>query len=251
MIATAKKTLQVTMICLFGLLGLTTSAFAQNTFGEVQGRVFDENGQPLPFCDVYVEIQDGTPFGTITDIDGRFKLKPLTPGIYAVKFHMLGYSDLEKQNVEVKPDQIYFLREVNMTAGVEIGEVVIEVEQNPLIVPGEESKMVVLFKEIEKMPSVKNAQGLIAALVPGVSSPGDGELYFRGSRSDASGFYIDGVKMQGDLANLPSSAIGSITAYTGGVPAKYGDATGGIVVIETKSYFDLLRQWRIEQGNNQ
>ena len=98
---------------------------------------------------------------------------------------------------------------------------------------------------------IKNPQGLIAAIVPGVQSTGDGELYFRGSRSDASGFYIDGVKMQGDLANIPSSAIGSITAYTGGVPAKYGDATGGIVVIETKSYFDLLRQWRIQQGNNQ
>jgi hypothetical protein len=26
--------------------------------------------------------------------------------------------------------------------------------------------------------------------------------------------------------------------YSGGIPAKYGDCSGGVIVIETKSYFD-------------
>jgi hypothetical protein len=26
--------------------------------------------------------------------------------------------------------------------------------------------------------------------------------------------------------------------YTGGVPAKYGDTTGGVIVVETKSYLE-------------
>jgi hypothetical protein len=43
--------------------------------------------------------------------------------------------------------------------------------------------------------------------------------------------------------NIPGRAIGSIIAYSGGIPAKYGDFTGGVVVIETKSYFD----WLVEQ----
>jgi hypothetical protein len=30
--------------------------------------------------------------------------------------------------------------------------------------------------------------------------------------------------------------------YTGGIPAKYGDTMGGVVVLETKGYFDLLRE---------
>jgi outer membrane receptor protein involved in Fe transport len=45
--------------------------------------------------------------------------------------------------------------------------------------------------------------------------------------------------MGANAARIPSSAIGSISVYTGGLPAKYGDTTGGVVVIETKSYMDL------------
>jgi len=32
-------------------------------------------------------------------------------------------------------------------------------------------------------------------------------------------------------------------AYTGGIPAKYGDTTGGVVILETLSYFDLYNAW--------
>jgi hypothetical protein len=31
--------------------------------------------------------------------------------------------------------------------------------------------------------------------------------------------------------------------YSGAIPAKYGDTTGGVVVMETLSYFDLLREY--------
>jgi len=39
--------------------------------------------------------------------------------------------------------------------------------------------------------------------------------------------------------------IGNMTVYTGGVPAKYGDFTGGVVVIESKSYSDYVIEKRI------
>ncbi|MFM2316499.1 MAG: hypothetical protein RLZZ155_831, partial [Bacteroidota bacterium] len=51
-----------------------------------------------------------------------------------------------------------------------------------------------------------------------------------------------GVKIYGSPLNIPSSGIGNITVYTGGVPAKYGDSTGGYVIIDTKSYRDAARE---------
>ena len=39
-------------------------------------------------------------------------------------------------------------------------------------------------------------------------------------------------------ARLPPA----FAAPTGGLPARYGDVTGGVVAIETKSYFDLYQQ---------
>jgi outer membrane receptor protein involved in Fe transport len=31
--------------------------------------------------------------------------------------------------------------------------------------------------------------------------------------------------------------------YSGAIPAKYGDTNGGVIVVETRSYFDLLREY--------
>jgi outer membrane cobalamin receptor len=62
------------------------------------------------------------------------------------------------------------------------------------------------------------------------------ELYFRGSRAGSVVYYIDGVKVRENVPNIPSSGIASISVYTGGMPATYGDSTGGVVVINTKSF---------------
>jgi len=67
-------------------------------------------------------------------------------------------------------------------------------------------------------------------------------LYFRGERSQAVLYIVDGVKTMDGRLGIPGSAIGHLTVYSGGVPAKYGDFTGGVVVIETQSYFDIVSQ---------
>ena len=54
--------------------------------------------------------------------------------------------------------------------------------------------------------------------------------------------FVDGVKLGSRFSGVPNEAINSFSVYTGGIPAKYGDVTGGIVAIETKSYFDLYQQ---------
>ena len=60
-----------------------------------------------------------------------------------------------------------------------------------------------------------------------------GALNVRGSRSDATAYYVDGVKIVGSTNILSQAAIDQMTVVTGGVPAQYGDATGGIISIVT------------------
>ena len=71
---------------------------------------------------------------------------------------------------------------------------------------------------------------------------------FRGARKGDMIYMLDGIKSN-EVFNVPSSAIGRITVYTGGLPAKYGDTLGGAIILETKSYFDLYREWEINQAN--
>jgi hypothetical protein len=75
----------------------------------------------------------------------------------------------------------------------------------------------------------------------------DGELMFRGARKGDMIYVLDGIKSN-EVFNAPSCSIARMMVYTGGLPAKYGDILGGAVILETKSYFDLYRQWQAENG---
>lgn len=66
----------------------------------------------------------------------------------------------------------------------------------------------------------------------------DCQLHNRGARSDANIYFIDGVKVIGNLG-IPHSAIQQINYYTGGLPANFGDVTGGVVDIRTTSYSQI------------
>ena len=102
--------------------------------------------------------------------------------------------------------------------------------------------MTVTALQLKRSAIRRDPMKVISTYTPTVyRSPATGELYFKGSRSDAVAYYVDGVKMP-SLAAVAPHSIASYSVYTGGLPAKYGDVTGGVVAIETMSYFDLYRQ---------
>ncbi|GAB5417325.1 MAG: hypothetical protein Crog4KO_29070 [Crocinitomicaceae bacterium] len=100
-------------------------------------------------------------------------------------------------------------------------------------------------EEIRNMPT--RSAGSLATTVGGVQSFSDADgLHVRGARSDATNYYIDGVRVR-SMPQIPQTSMSRVTVYTGGVPASYGDFTGGIISVESKSYFDLYRAWEAEQ----
>jgi outer membrane cobalamin receptor len=153
----------------------------------------------------------------------------------------MGMNPVVMSEVVVNKDKITWIKDVSLSANVELNVLIIEElrykDSERLIKVEDPTAMTMTSKEIEKSPLLREPVDLIATM-PGVTKKG-GQLYFRGARSDAILYFIDGVKNRGSGLGIPSSAIGEITVYTGGIPAKYGDVTGGIVVVETKSYFDL------------
>ena len=97
-------------------------------------------------------------------------------------------------------------------------------------------------KDIKVLPIKFEAAKMVASMTTDVRMTDDGQLVFRGARKGDMISYIDGVKMEG-IQNVPSASLGYIMVYAGAIPAKYGDTTGGVVIMETLSYFDLLREW--------
>lgn len=223
----------------------TFFASAQN-HGSIKGRVLESAKDiPIPFVNVYVNVM-GSLVGTTTDIDGEFHLKPLPPGEYIVYFSMMGYNKHEQQKVNVSADRISFLNKIRLSPAVYegTGVTVVGITEKPLINPDEPNKLVLVQADIAKLAVNKNPVAIISSMSPDVKTNEDGEMYFRGSRSGANLYYIDGIRVSSLQNVIPGQAIGNLAVYTGGIPAKYGDTTGGVVVIETQSYFDLYNRYR-------
>ena len=228
---------------------MTMASTAQN-FGEIQGKVIDElTGEVVPFAQVWVET--GTvPIGTTSDIDGRYTIKPLEPGYYDLHVLDSRYAEFIKQGVNVRTNEITVLPTISMSIKT-LGVVVItELAGEPLIYKDNPEKMTIASVDIKQRADAKNTRAMLVSLVPGIKASSDGQqLYFRGSRPENMITFIDGVKVTaGEVPNIPSAAIHNLTVYTGGIPAKYGDMTGGVVVIETKGYMDFYREAQRERN---
>ncbi|MEA3504394.1 MAG: TonB-dependent receptor, partial [Bacteroidota bacterium] len=212
---------------------LTTSLFVFSQSGSLKGKIVDKDTkEPIPFANIIIEYGGAQQGGATSDFDGNYSIKPINPGSYSVKTTYVGYRAVQVNDVLISSDKITFLDLELPSTATSLEEVVISSYKVPLISKDKTSSGgTVTAEEIEKMPN--KSVGAIATTVGGVFSEDGGAASIRGQRSGGTVYYIDGIKVQGS-ANLPESAIDQVTVVLGGVPAKYGDATGGIINIVTK-----------------
>lgn len=215
------------------LLATTAVVHAQ---GEIRGQVVDKaTREGIPFAVVTTSKGGINAGGTTTDLDGNFTLKPLGAGVYTIKVQYTGYQTTEVQNVIVSDNKTtYFTTtpiELNPTS-VQINEVVIVSYKEPLIDADMKSGGTVTREEFLAMPS-KNINS-VAATTAGVYQADEGDaLQMRGQRDAGTAYFIDGQRVIGS-AGLPQQSIEQVSVITGGVPAQFGDAMGGVVNITTR-----------------
>mgnify|MGYP006145218619 CR=1 FL=1 len=229
-------------IILLLILAITTIGYSQNTFGEIKGKIIDDfDHEGIPGAHVYVEI-GATKFGTSTDINGKFSLKPLNPGTYTVFVSYTGKSTIKRFGTLVKPNKVIQLEDMALEDST-LKEYTKIWHTIPLIDPEDAHVGTIGVKEIQKSAALRDIGKLLQTVSPGISVSESGEVYIKGSRNGSVQYFVDGVKRT-SLSGIPGAAIQSLSVYTGGIPAMYGDVTGGVVILETRSYFDLLREER-------
>ena len=209
-----------------------TSSLAIAQTGALKGVITDAmSGESIPFANLIAEKNGSQIAGTTTDFDGNFTIKPLEPGTYTIKATFVGYGTVEVTGVIVSANKITF-QDVKLQQGVAIGEVKVIAYKKPLLDQDNLSGETKTAEEIVALPTRNIAS--VAASTAGIYQRDEGDgVNVRGSRSDATEYYVDGIKVRGNLG-VPTSGIEQITVITGGVPAQYGDATGGIISITTK-----------------
>jgi len=238
-----KKLLSIIAIGLFINLGM-----AQGSFGDIQGRLFEnpDSDRPAMFAKVWVE-RGGSIFGADTDETGRFKINSIPTGIYVLKINYLGDTISHVVYANVLTDGIVNLSRINFNEDVVEIEGVDIVGLNRPLISHDFGQTRIDALDIMKSSAKNDLKTLISSHNSDIKVDADGQMMIRGSRGNDLIHYIDGVKM-GEVQTIPSSAIGGITVYTSAIPAQYGDTTGGVIIMETKSYYDLWRAAKIKQS---
>ncbi len=219
---------------LFFLLLISVGAtFAQSGTGTIKGTVVDEAGEPLPFVNVTLWQNGNMKTGATTDFDGHFKISNVEPGKYDIEVSYVGYQKQKLEGIIVKGSKLLPLPNIVLKEGDLLDEVEVVAYKVPLIdKDGGATGGTVTREELARMPG--RSAGAIASTVGGVQTDANGNVQsVRGSRSDATYYYIDGIKVRGS-SSLPKSAIQEVAVLTGGLPANYGDVTGGIISITTR-----------------
>lgn len=156
---------------------------------------------------------------------------PNDPGITKFEIYRSGYTSLTLLKDAVK---------LNETIEVFLYP---DIQQNRVIVTGlgkkeVSQKEVSIVEAKEVAPRGDPVQ--IAKLLPGVQSSGfSPDVVVRGSAPEDSSYYVDGIEVPfifhsiGGISILPKNLIEKVNFLSGGFGPSYGNATGGVVVIET------------------
>ncbi len=211
------------------IVGLTSSfaGIGQTSLG---GKIVDDaTNEPILFGTVALYKNDVLITGTETDLDGNYYIGNLEPGTYDLESRYVGYTTERVVGVIVKAGKTNKL-DVRLTTGVIMDEVVIKDYKAPLIeIDNTTSGGTVTSETIRNLPTKNINQ--IAATTAGLSSIDGGAVNVRGSRANATDYYIDGIRVQG---LIPESEIEQLQVLTGGLPASFGDVTGGVISITSK-----------------
>ena len=238
------------------LVAIAMPAFAQETTGSVRGRVADPQGLAVPGATVTVTGPQGVKT-TTTDSDGRFAIPFLTPGTYSARAELQGFKTAEQQGLTVSLGQT-----VDVAFKMEIGGVTetVQVTSAARIVDTTSTTAgaVISSDLLQNIPVGRRISDALY-LAPGVSSGGtvgQANPSVSGGTGLENHYVIDGVNVTnmgygalgsystifGSLGNAtPIDFVKEIQVKTAGYEAEFGQSTGGVINVVTKSGSNDLR----------
>ena len=221
------------LVCLACVM-LVGSASAQNY--TLSGYVKDEaTGEVLIGANIYnVDAENGTS----TNNYGFFSYTTSKDSVDL----LVTYVGYQSERIRMKLDEDVELN-IELTAGEELGEVVVTGEQ-PIEEKTQMSSVTVPIEQIKSMPQILGEVDVMKALqmVPGVQSGTEGTsgLYVRGGGPSQNLILLDGVPIYnashlfGFVSVFNADAINNVDLIKGGFPARYGGRLSSVVDITMK-----------------
>jgi hypothetical protein len=232
---------------------MTAGAVAQQTSGNISGRVFDQQQASVPGVSVTAtSTTTGFNRTVTTDGEGVYHLTALPVGTYHLKVEITGFQTLARDidvTVGSNLDVNFDLKMQGASESVQVTAETPLIETSTSSVGG-----IVETSRIESMPLNGRQFANLAATIPGVglgmhSDPTKSTQFapqIAGGNGRNLNYQIDGGDNNDDtvgglLQQFPLEAIDQFQVVTSRYKAEYGRSNGGVLNIVTKSGTNELR----------
>ena len=232
------------------VLGFGAPALVAQSTGKLEGRIRDQNDQPVANARVVIV---GTAFAATANPQGYWFINSVPAGSHDLRASFVGYRPKQIAGVRVLSGQTVTQDIILEQTAVEINEIVV-VAADDALVPRDQvtSKQLIDGAYTDKLP-VDNLNNVFA-LQPGVAAGAGANplLSVRGGRTDENAVYVDGVPVTPGNRNqlvtgtpasgrgVPSlqvatNAFEDASITTGATSAEFGNAQGGVIAITTRT----------------
>ena len=234
------------MIFALALLAFPFTVSAQTTTSTIEGTISDSKKAVLAGAQVVVKNAAlGIERTANTDADGLFRVTALPAGIYSIAVSANGFASRNFENIEVTLN-----RTLRFDVDLEVGAVQEQVDVSAAVqlidTTSGASGATVTPQQIKDLPvNGRNYLDLLQ-LVPGVvvnrqaDLGSDNSTPVLGERSGNNNFLIDGQPNKnsvsgGAAAQFNQDTIAEFQVLTAGYKAEFGQASGAIVNVITRS----------------
>jgi len=210
--------------------------------GVIQGKTVDNEGAPLPGVTIVVSSPNLMGKRTaVTDNEGKFRIPALPGGNYTVDASLSGFAEAKRTDV---------ILHAGVTATIDLVltpkklEEEITVTGETPIVDVQDSATAKTFLTKDVLQNIPNIQNVtqIFLLAPGAVGEYLGETYVGGGSRLSNSYQIDGVELTDSWAGsgtytapIDYNVIEEAQIIGLGAPAEYGNFTGAVANIITKS----------------
>lgn len=239
----------------FGLLIISIQfSFSQDFTQIVKGKIVDKVSQsPLPGVNI-VLLQDSAAkvIGTVTDMDGYYKLENVPVGRISLQFSFLGYNTITLNNLANKSGK-------ELVLNIEMEEMVLKAEEVTVKAYRDKGKSInkmasvsartFTVEETQRYAGARNDVSRMATNFAGVSVANDAvnDIVIRGNSPYGLLWRMEGIEIPnpnhfgqvgatgGPVSMLNNNLLSNSDFFTGAFPAEYGNATSGVFDLQLRA----------------
>ena len=221
-------------ICLLLVMVVSMVAVAAPSRVKIQGKVTDEQDQPIEFATVRI---GGTAIGTSTGLDGTYQLSTAYSDTIKVHVACIGFKEVTRTLIEPQGDVTLNVR--LMDNSNVLGELEVTEYRKETSTMGKIS-----IDELKRQPDVSgNGVESLITTMAGVNSSNEmsSQYSVRGGTFDENSVYLNGVEVyrpqlissgqQEGLSIINPDMVGAIGFSTGGFSAEYSDKMSSVLDI--------------------